>query len=182
MRRELVPASNRIGQQMGKELAKGITDSLNIGRIISQSTVKGMVAVRESGVKIGAEFAKQFEKQFDFGAMVTRKTALAMPAIRREGMMAGREYGKAFQRGFELETRRMPKPQVELDMTRARAQITALRVLASRRINVPINVTGGGGGPRGGGGGGPILSPGAAGRGGGRGASGAAQQFLQGDF
>src|ERR1700746_218235 len=112
MRPELIPAANRIGQDMGKEIAKGITSNLNFGDILAKSSVKGMPAVRAAAAAVGKEFAKQVADQLDFGQMVTLKTAKGMAATRTAGMAAGREYGKAFARGFELETRHLTKPKV----------------------------------------------------------------------
>lgn len=176
MRAELIPAANRIGQDMGKELVKGVTSSLNFGDIFTKSSVKGMPAVRVVGEKVGKEFVTGFTKSLDISKIITDRSLKARPTADREGYTLGKAYGEAFKRGFEFSTRGMPKPKVDLDMTRARLQIDALKLKLDNAMKaggpslsqtaLRALLAGGAGG---GGGGGRTIAGGAAGASGGGG-------------
>lgn len=65
MRSELVPAANNIGREMGQAIAKGIADSLNIGRTIRDAVVRDARTIATAGTDAGRLFAVGFKNKFD---------------------------------------------------------------------------------------------------------------------
>lgn len=65
MRVELVPAANRIGQDIGREMSRGIMEGLDIGRIVSESTTKAKVVARKSGYDLGMSYGRAFRRGFE---------------------------------------------------------------------------------------------------------------------
>jgi phage-related protein len=65
MRRELVPPANRVGQEIGREITRGIIDNLNIGRAVEDATTKDrtriLAAAFDAGRRYGTEFRRGIE-------------------------------------------------------------------------------------------------------------------------
>jgi phage-related protein len=65
LRAELIPSAKLIGQEIGREMARGIMDELNIGKIITMQTAKSQVVVRKAGYELGQSYGRAFRRGFD---------------------------------------------------------------------------------------------------------------------
>jgi Transglycosylase SLT domain len=62
IRSELVPAANRIGQEIGKEIARGIVESLNIGRAVEDASTKDRVRIMRAGYEMGRVYGSEMKR------------------------------------------------------------------------------------------------------------------------
>jgi phage-related protein len=65
LRAELVPSAKLIGQEVGREIARGIMDELNIGKIITEQTAKAQVLTRRAGYELGQSYGRSFKRGFE---------------------------------------------------------------------------------------------------------------------
>lgn len=65
LRSQLVPASNRIGKDMGQEMTRGIAQDLDVGRAVSVSADKGQADSARAGDKTAGAFATAFRKKLE---------------------------------------------------------------------------------------------------------------------
>ena len=92
LRAELVPTANNIGREMGREMARGIMDDLNIGKIITESTAKAQVVARREGYSLGLSYGRAMRRGIELAldrirvnVEVGADTALARAEIARLG-------------------------------------------------------------------------------------------------
>jgi hypothetical protein len=65
IRRELVPSANRIGQDIGKAISKGILDSLNLGDVITKASVKSRAVTKTAAFDLGTVYGKEMRRAID---------------------------------------------------------------------------------------------------------------------
>jgi hypothetical protein len=65
IRRELVPSANRIGEDIGKNISKGILDSLGIGDIVTKASAKARAATKVAAFDLGTVYGKEMRRAID---------------------------------------------------------------------------------------------------------------------
>jgi phage-related protein len=81
MRTELVPSANVVGREIGSEISKGIMDSLDIGKIITDSSAKSIATVRASAAVLGSEYGNAMRARIDLALRdITAKVKLEVDA------------------------------------------------------------------------------------------------------
>lgn len=150
MRAELIPAANRIGQDMGKEMTKGIIAGLDFPKIVKDATPKATAAARVMGREMGKELTKGVADTFDIGKIIVDATRKAKPVARLAGKDLGDTYGRAFRQGLDDALKGI-KAKVDVDLNKASLARAKAEIRDSLGGGVNVNLGGGG---RGGGGGG----------------------------
>ncbi len=153
MRAELVPAANRIGQDMGKEMTKGIIAGLDFPKIVKDATPKATVAARTMGREMGKELTKGVADTFDIGKIIVDATRKAKPVARLAGKDLGDTYGRAFRQGLDDALKGI-KAKVDVDLNKASLARAKAEIRDSLGGGVNVNLGGGRGGGGGGGSGG----------------------------
>lgn len=62
IRAEVVPGADDIGAEIGREISRGITDNLDIGAIIVESSGTGFAAIRAAAFELGTAYGISFKK------------------------------------------------------------------------------------------------------------------------
>jgi hypothetical protein len=140
MRKELLPAANRIGRDMGKEITSGIIKEFDIAKVVKSVTPKATVAAKVMGTAMGREAIKGFGDVFDIGKIVLEATVRAKPQARLAGRALGDVYGREFRRGLDDALKGI-KPKVDIDINKASLARAAKEVRDSVGGSVKVGVS-----------------------------------------